>query len=159
MTHQAKEAVEYFSTGFVKFQLRNGPVVTVRSLHIALTYDGWLEGLPRTRFNNSELARVTETVRASCLPKTPIHVCNVPRHHITGQFATSSSDIRSAEFLPRLKIFAYCESNYDGLDMDSCRGLIVVWYQDEFEPLPVPRVREEIEQLDWYRLAQVLGPD
>lgn len=165
---QAKNAVEHFSTGFLKFQLQNGPVITVRSLQVALTYEGWLEGLPNTRFNNQEVACISERVRWRRLPKVPIHVCKVPRHSITGQFATGvgagefevcSWDVRSAEFLPRLEVFAYCESTFDSREPGSCRGLIIVWHQDEFEPLPVPRVRDEIEQLDWHQLAEVLGPD
>ena len=166
MIHQAKDAVQFFSTGFLRFQLRQGPVVDVRSLHVALTYDGWLEGLPRARFNDLHIADIPKRVKR-LFPKVPIHICNVPRHCIAGRFATSvggdryevkSPENQSAEFLPRLEVVAYCRAISDIPEPNTFTRLIIVWHQDEFEPLPVPRVRDEIEHLSWYQLAKVFEP-
>lgn len=72
-----------------------------------------------------------------------------------GRYMRDTSETLSAQFLPRLRVFAYCSA----IDDERSTELTTVWFQGDLQPMPAPTIRTEIEQMDWYKFARECGPD
>jgi hypothetical protein len=148
------EVIDFVSQGFISFEFDRGVIARVVRLHLQLTYDGWIEGLPSSRSNDMFTLPAMKRPPACFqhFPR-PVHICRPPRRKFLANVADTgeAEHLREVELFPRLRFTALVERWTDS--PLRCRQLIVVWQQMDDEKVAPERVREELRSLDWDALS------
>lgn len=136
------------------FVLRRGRRITLREVHIELTYGGLLEGYPNAKVNDHILARLPGRAQA-LLGTRPVHV--VPPHRTVVPSHRATEPLGPMEKLPAITCLGTFESAPVSVGGDTAfdySALLVVWLQDQAAPLIAAPVIEQLRDLPWASLAQ-----
>lgn len=125
--------------------LRTGLEVTIIHLEQRLVYAGVVEGVPNSRINRG---MVTEAVRQAS------SLCPEARCHLIEPTESPYPGRPHIVILPSVVCTALLRRTGSTSDDWPCRELLlVVWFQAEYAmPIAAPML-EQIQSLDWTRLA------
>jgi hypothetical protein len=132
--------------------LGTGRTLTLHALAQELTYEGLLEGVPTTKFNESLMNGVVKRQRTTG-PSISVHLVAPVETPIDMGHSYMSSFGEPAR-LPSVTCIGRFRSEPIAKEGSGWYSeLTIVWFQSEFAMPFEPRVLEEIIRLDWDALA------
>lgn len=153
-------SLEYNTAYHLRCQiaLRSGRRITLKSLHQWMTYASWLEGVPSRELNDGFVECSLRASEQYCLEGAkPILIVPARRDYLRrpGDMEEHRSlGGQPAEWLPVVTCVGVLRDTAPARDRGRDGSMLTVaWFQDEYAPPIDEAVLEQLQSIDWERLA------